>query len=407
MTRREKARISENCFNFKIPGIHHSGSCFIPRKMTIHLIKSAELSAEVFTSVYDLLTAVDGAITIKCDPASVIDFSQEEIFRRFYEDEEAFSKMTAPPMYSLISSDSRWSFPTNVKTATWSTFFNKCETYRNNNSIPENEMVLMLTEFGNKYNWFATLDNESPNNGFVHTADWDMFLSCPKQFPIAYEVIALLLHRFSFDTQKPIAEQAHARAIGCVSDLCMEKKDIILKMRTADVCGDCMTKLKARMPMQDIIHALGIMDSLRVKMLYAQNFKQHVELSEVYIDPRNNKIYLPGFSNIEIKLRPLEKTLYFLFMRYPNGLYLTDLSDHRNELMDFYELISHTGSRLEMRERINDLVNVLSNSASEKISRIKRSFEEAIGPDLAKHYYIQGGNGERKRVGTGVLGVVR
>ena len=367
--------------------------------MTIHLIKSAELSAEVFTAVYDLLTAVDGAITFKCDPASVIDFSQEEIFRRFYEDEEAFSKMTAPPMYSLISSDSRRSFPTYVKTASWSTFFNKCETYRNNNSIPENEMVLMLTEVGNKYNWFATLDKSNPNNGFVHTEDWDMFLSCPKQFPIAYEVIALLLHRFSFDAQKPVTEQAHARAIGCVSDLCMEKKDIILKMRTADVCGECMIKLKDRMPMQDIIHALGIMDSLRMKMLYAQNFKQHVELSEVYIDPRNSKIYLPGFSNIEIKLRPLEKALYFLFMRYPNGLFLSDLPDHRDELTEIYELISHTGTRVEMRERINDLVNVLSNSASEKISRIKRAFEEAIGPDLAKHYYIQGGNGERKRVG--------
>jgi len=367
--------------------------------MTIHLIKSAELSAEVFTAVYDLLTAVDGAITIKCDPASVIDFSQEEIFRRFYEDEEAFSKMTEPPLYSMISSDSRRAFPTSVKTASWSTFFNKCETYRNNNSIPENEMVLMLTEVGNKYNWFATLDKSNPNNGFVHTADWDMFLSCPKQFPIAYEVIALLLHRFSFDAQKPVTEQAHARAIGCVSDLCMEKKDIILKMRTADVCGECMTKLKERMQMQDIIHALGIMDSLRVKMLYAQNFKQHVELSEVNIDPRNNKIYLPGFSNIEIKLRPLEKALYFLFREYPEGLYLSDLKNYKRELEEIYMRISNTGLLSDMRGRIEALVDVTNkNSASEKISRIKRAFEEAIGPDLAKHYYIQGGNGERKKI---------
>ena len=96
MTRREKEKISENCFNFKNPGTHHSGSCFIPRKMTIHLIKSAELSAEVFTAVYDLLTAVDGTITIKCDPASVINFDQEEIFKRFYKDDEAFTKMTDP-----------------------------------------------------------------------------------------------------------------------------------------------------------------------------------------------------------------------------------------------------------------------------------------------------------------------
>ncbi len=373
--------------------------------MTIHLIKSAELSAEVFTAVYDLLTAVDGTITIKCDPASVINFDQEEIFKRFYEDEEAFTKMTEPPVYSMKSVELRRSFPSYVRTASWTTFFNKCETYRVSNSIPENEMVLMLTEIGNKYNWFATLDKDNPNNGFIHTADWDMFLSCPKQFPIAYEVMALLLHRFSFDAQKPITEQAHARAIGCVSDLCMEKKDIILKMRTADVCGDCMTKLKERMPMPDIIHALKIMDSLRVKMLYAQNFKQHVELSDVYRDPRNNKIYLPGFSNIEIKLRPLEKVLYFLFSRYPDGLFLSDLQQHKDELLSIYDEISFA-ERSDKIRRINDLVNIVSNSASEKISRIKRAFEEAIGSDLAKHYYIQGGNGERKRVERGVVGSV-
>ena len=138
--------------------------------------------------------------------------------------------------------------------------------------------------------------------------------------------------------------------------------------------------------MTDLLHALNIMESLRLKMMYAQNFKQYVPLSKVQITTGSNRIFLPDFGNIEIKLRPLEKALYFLFLRYKEGLYLTDLIDHKQELYDIYAEISHTGTNDEMRERINDLVNVLSNSAS--------------GPDLAKHYYIQGGNGERKKVGV-------
>jgi hypothetical protein len=122
--------------------------------MTIHLIKSVELSAEVFTAVYDLLTAVDGTITIKCDPASVINFDEEEIFKRFYEDEEAFSKMTEPPLYSMTHLERRRIFTSYVRTAFWTTFFSKCETFRVNNSIPENEMVLMPTEIGN-YNFIT------------------------------------------------------------------------------------------------------------------------------------------------------------------------------------------------------------------------------------------------------------
>jgi hypothetical protein len=40
----------------------------------------------------------------------------------------------------------------------------------------------------------------------------------------------------------------------------------------------------------------------------------------------------------------------------------------------------------------------LRPSAVEKISKIKAAFVKAIGEELAKHYYIHGGNGEVKKV---------
>ena len=51
-----------------------------------------------------------------------------------------------------------------------------------------------------------------------------------------------------------------------------------------------------------------------------------------------------------------------------------------------------------MQERIDDITNTTSNSATEKISKIKASFIRAIGETLAKNYYIQGGNGEVKKI---------
>ena len=370
--------------------------------MTIHLIKDTELSAEVFTAVYDLLTAVDGTIQFKCDPESIVDFTEEDLYLNRYEDEREYGQMKMPPKHSIIQSDSRRSFPAEVKTATWEILFNKCNKYRRSREIPNEEMVLLLTDISNTHNWFASLDEMQPTNGFIHTADWDMFLSCPKQFPIAYEVIALLMHKYTFDSDRPIIDQVHHRAIGCVSDFCMKKSEIILKMRTADVCGECMTKLKARMPMQDIMHALNIMDSLRLKMLYAQNFKQHVELSKIVIIDRDNKkrICLPDFGNIEIRLTPMEMTLYILFMKYPEGLYLSDLKNHVAELEEIYMDTTQTGLRDERIRRINKLINLSNNYTSIQMTRIKKAFEEALGPELAKHYYIQGGIGERKGIGV-------
>ena len=59
----------------------------------------------------------------------------------------------------------------------------------------------------------------------------------------------------------------------------------------------------------------------------------------------------------------------------------------------------HTyGELLEMKERIDDMVNTLNDSASQKMSRIKRVFEEAIGRDLAIHYFIKGDAGQHKKI---------
>jgi hypothetical protein len=51
-----------------------------------------------------------------------------------------------------------------------------------------------------------------------------------------------------------------------------------------------------------------------------------------------------------------------------------------------------------MVKRIHDMVSILNNSAEEKISRIKRVFIEALGEDLARHYFISGERGEAYRI---------
>jgi hypothetical protein len=51
-----------------------------------------------------------------------------------------------------------------------------------------------------------------------------------------------------------------------------------------------------------------------------------------------------------------------------------------------------------MQQRIEEMTNALSNSASEKISRIKRTFEQSIGRTLAGHYYIQGETGRERSI---------
>jgi hypothetical protein len=278
----------------------------------------------------------------------------------------------------------------------WTTIFDKCNSYRLNNNIPSNEFVILLTEVSNTNNWFASLDEKMPFNGFIHTADWNHFIKCQDSFPIAFEVIALVLQKHMFNDYNEARSSVHLDPIGCVNDMCLEKKDIKLKLRTADICPDCMNKLKGKLSFAEINQALNIMESLRVKMLFSQNFKQNVPLSRLIID-NENRIYLPDFGNIEIKLRPLEKTLYFFYLNHPEGVGLSFLRGKKVEMYEIYTKLSGIGNLEEMKSRINDMVDVTKSSAFEKISKIKAAFVKAIGEELAKNYYIQGGNGEVKK----------
>ena len=362
--------------------------------MKAHLIKSKELDKELFTRVVTLLEAVPGPIKFAYAEDAVIDFEADELYEKTILDEKEFGQKKSN--FFSFKTDAL-SFPLKRETATWDTLFKKCNNYRKSKSIPPDEFVLLLTDIPNSMNWFASLDEKMPFNGFIHTDDWETFINCSEEFPVAYEVIALLLQKNMFQGIADVRASVHQSPIGCINDFCANKREIILKLRTADICSSCMGMLKNKVSIPILHHALAIMESLRVKMLYAQNFKQEKPLSRLLINERK-KIYLPDFENIEVKLTPLEKSLYLLFLKYPEGIYLSSLSEHRQELYAIYASLSNMGMLNEMQLRIDDMVNALSDSASIKISKIKKAFEIAIGEDLAKNYYIKGANGEVKKI---------
>ena len=388
--------------------------------MKVHLIKDSDVEIDVFSEVVDLLRAIPGPIEFCYDIYNAVNFEVDDFVENKVLDEEVFEK-SDPPVKSYrpnrISSIKffqnfeekeprplkKFSFPFIRKTSTWNTLFDKCETYRNKNHIPNNEFVLLLTEVSNTNNWFASLDEKMPFNGFIHTSDWNHFIKCQDSFPIAFEVIALVLQKHMFNDYDQARTSLHLNPIGCVNDLCAEKKNIILKLRTADICADCMSKLKNKLSIADIQHALLIMESLRVKMLFSQNFKQNVPLSKLVMD-ESGKIILPEFGNIEIKLKPLEKTIYKFYLAHPEGVRFSDLRLYKDELCNIYmQFINDDDGDLAtikmiVEQRIENLVNTTNNGAAERIAKIKSAFVKAIGEELAKHYYIQGGNAEVKRV---------
>ena len=125
-------------------------------------------------------------------------------------------------------------------------------------------------------------------------------------------------------------------------------------------------------------------------------FKPTQKLSRIHI--RYGRIFLTDYNNMEIKMPPLSKAIYLLYLRHPEGIKFSYLPDYRNELLRLYELISGRDNREEIRRSIDDVTDPTRNSINEKCSRIKQAFLREFDDSIAQNYYISGERGEAKKI---------
>ena len=125
-------------------------------------------------------------------------------------------------------------------------------------------------------------------------------------------------------------------------------------------------------------------------------FRPTQELSRIHV--HYGRIFLPDYNNLEIKMPPLSKAIYMLYLRHPEGIKFSYLPDYREELLYLYELISGRESREDIRRSIDDVTDPTRNSINEKCSRIKQAFLREFDDSIAQNYYITGERGEAKKI---------
>lgn len=121
------------------------------------------------------------------------------------------------------------------------------------------------------------------------------------------------------------------------------------------------------------------------------------ELSKLVIT-RDFKQFLPDYNNMEIKMEPLVKAIYLLFLRHPEGILFKYLPDYREELTQIYVKLKPLGMSDRVLQSIEDVTNPLLNSINEKCARIRGAFVGQFDDHLARHYYIDGLRGKVKKI---------
>ena len=286
-----------------------------------------------------------------------------------------------------------------VEVVSWDTIFSRCSEYRRKYDIGTNEFVVLLTDYSNDKNWFAAGDPRGERNLFVQTRYWDYYSGSDLRYPVAYHTVTGILKKLMFRDYNDLNAHWHETPIGCMLDFCRNKKEISLKLRTADICPDCLKLINDRSVDHKVVQQVfEVLDGIRAQMVYKERFVINRQPPQLIFEGRNRKLIFPELGDLEVRLTPLEKTVYLFFFSHPEGVALNSIFEYKDEFMDIYSSLSNADSREVMEQRVNDLIDPLSNSISEKISRIRRKFSEVLGEEMAADFIITGANAETRYI---------
>lgn len=155
----------------------------------------------------------------------------------------------------------------------WDEIFSELRRYRNDYNIAEDDTIVLLTGLRNNQNWFSTPNPEGSKEIFIHTKDWENYIYCDSKYPIAFQVIENILQMLAFNVNEDILGLYHEPPIGCFNDMVSFKPHISFKLRTADICKDCLDRMiEKEVPINIIKQSLKIMNTLREYMLFSSSY---------------------------------------------------------------------------------------------------------------------------------------
>lgn len=365
--------------------------------MNVHLLRSPEFNETAYRDLLNLLQSIPGAFNFLASEAEDV---TNTYGLKVFEDEDSFIDKVLFQQSVHQYSSPGFEFPVERKIASWTDLFNQCRNYRLRNDIGDVEAVVLLTDITNDMNWFSSWENTA-NNYFVHTKDWPYFLghTIDTRYPIAYEVASNLLQKLMFENLSDAVEHSHKSPKGCTMDFCRSKEDIILKLRTGDICDECIEVINAKGIDKNLIrHLFDIFDGVRQAMTFRSRAELFNQPSRLEVRGHTQLIFLPDLGDLEVRLNPKERSLYLLYLNHTEGIPIASLIDYREELLSLYRRLSTKGDPGNINAAISRLVNPLDNNVNEVISRIRRKFLDTVGTPLVDHYIIAGDRGEVKRI---------
>jgi len=373
--------------------------------MKVHLIRSSGVKMEDYGNVFNVLNQYPGGITFVPSEPILLPDSNFEITCESEKEHDIQKKSES----DFSSSHSEDCTDPSEKLYTWGELLSICNEFRVENNIPDAEQVLLLTEKKNDQRFFGGFDPITLNNFFIDCSEWDdYFEGFDVRFPIAFSIAGWLMRKVIFTSAEEGYGALHKEPRGCFMDYCIDKREIKLQMRTADICDTCLSYSEKndanRVYMNQLIQ---IMEGVRLNLLFRDRSKYLRTNSKLEFREQDHFMFLTDLGDLQVNLNPKERALYMIFINHREGISRRDLVDYKKELFAYYKTFStkwdkHAdkigdNNKSERDNKIEESIALLTHPHEDNfmqvLSRIRKKFKVTVGEDQYKTYSIESYDG--------------
>lgn len=366
--------------------------------MNVYLIRTGEVDDDLYTGVYEFLKHKAGPYNFYiADMPIEISVSDEIKFLENTSDEFYIKKV---PMQFFNHEPPSFHYSRQkIVQYSWADLLLPCKSYRLQNRLDKSDVVINLTSHGNHHNWFTGFEQSGELNFFVSTEMWNYYTDGDCRYPIAYLIGTILLKKHMFRSPLDAVKAMHKVSRGCIMDFCEQKKEIALKMRTADVCTSCQDKIrKSAVPLPILRYTFDVLEDIRKQLLAKDRYGMLSPKGTLLVKGYQKHIFIPEMGMLKISLTPLERAVYLLFLNHTEGIRLSEMNMFKEELADLVKRLSRNDNPKDILYSIDALCQPDSNSLSEKLARIRNKFIKHLGEEMAAQYIVSGPNGGLKRI---------
>ena len=246
-------------------------------------------------------------------------------------------------------------------------FFKICNNIRKRQrNIGPDDLCILLTNQLNDNNFFTWCDSNI-RNVFIQTSNWDLFYGedTPSDFPIMYEINAWLLRSIAFKNLNEMRTSINRNFQGDIMDLCENKEEITLKMRSAYISDKLLNKL-AEEKMDKYLQikfAIDNLERIRLGILNREMCKLfHTPVHLNFSNDGNSKhfITIKEFGNLNLGLNLSERVLYRLLLENEGEIHYENMYKFKGKIYNLY--CSEVSTKRETETILGSIFNTYNIS---------------------------------------------